>query len=119
MSEVQQMIADPSLMGNAAVEAARKYESGRQEVLEQLAVYGSSSIDGPSSTTTDAGKVATFGREWLRQLADELIIEYPQFGEMYRNVYSYEVANVHDAPKPPIIDVFGEGDIFGELGLAS
>jgi hypothetical protein len=32
-------------------------------------------------------------------------------------VYSYEVNVTHDAPIPPVIDAYGEGDIFEELGV--
>jgi hypothetical protein len=115
-AEVQQMINDPGLQNSPAVMAAAEYEDARQQVLDQLALYGSSAIDGPKSMNTDAGKVATVGRRWLRAVSEELIKKYPQFGELYRNVYSYEVAEVQDEIIPTI-DVFGEGDYFFEMGL--
>ena len=115
--EIQRMIADPDLAGTPALAAASRYEALRQEILVQIIRAGASSIDGPKSPNTDAGRIATYGRNELRTLAEELTLQYPEFGPLFKSVYSYEVNVSHDAIEPIIIDAFGEGDIMTDLGL--
>ena len=119
MAAVNRALADPELDGVPSLDGARIYEGYRNEVLEQIRRAGASTIDGPKSTTSEAGIIATKGRAWLRQKAQELSADYPQFEPLYRSVYSYEVNVTHDAVKPPVIDAFGEGDIFEELGVSN
>jgi len=117
MMEVDRMLVDSSLSGSGAVEGARVYNAMREKVLADIRAAGAATIDGPKSETTLAGQLATAGREWLRIQADELILEYPAFGPLYESVYSYEVSTSHDAVEPLTVDMFGEGDIFEDLGL--
>ncbi len=119
MAEIQRALNDRSLIGVASLEAARMYENARESLLVDIRAAGASSIDGPKSRTSKAGIIATQGRAWLREVAKELAIEYPQFEPLYRSVYSYEVDVSRDAPTPPVIDVYGEGDIFEELGVVN
>ena len=116
-SEMTEAINDTSLAGEPAVDAARIYDQERNRILATLATYGASTIDGPSSETTLAGQTATLGREHLRQLAEELVLEYPEFKPLYDSVYAYEVDGSHDAVEPLTLDMFGEGDPFIEMGI--
>lgn len=100
------------------LDAVRVYESYREEVLEQVRRTGASTIDGPKSQTTDSGIVATKGRDWLRRKAEDLAVEYPEFTPLFENIYQWEVATYNDTPKPPVIDAYGEGDIFDEYEMA-
>lgn len=117
MFEVDLMLSDSSLAGSGALEGARMYNAMRESVLAEIRSTGASTIDGPQSTTTVSGRLATDSRQWLREQADELILQYPAFGPLYEAVYSYEVSTSHDAVEPLSIDMFGEGDIFEDLGL--
>jgi hypothetical protein len=117
MAEMDRLMDDPAFHGLPVVDAAIIYDGYRQEVLRQLEAYGASTIDGPKSMTTDAGRVATYGRGWLRQKAEELEQKYPEFGPLFRSVYSSEVATYHDQPEPPTTPFAGGSDIFEELEL--
>ena len=119
MEEVQRAMRDPRVNNAPSLQAAMEYEAYRQEVLASLTQFGATTIDGPKSRTTDAGKLATYGRERLRQLADELIMQVPEFGPLYRSVYASEVAEYNDEALPPSFDMFNEGDIFFDLGLSA
>lgn len=100
MAEIRRMLNDPDLEQYGVLDAARRYESYREEVLQALKEYGATTIDGPSSQDTDAGRLATFAREWLRDRAEQLRTEYPQFGPMFDSVYAWEVDLSHDEPEP-------------------
>lgn len=117
MAEVFEWLSDEDLRGQPIVEAARQYEQYRHQVLNQLMTMGASTIDGPSSPDTEAGQWATFGREWLRQKATEIEAEVPQFGELFRSVYAFEVDPSHDQPMPPELTLYDDSDILTELGL--
>ena len=118
LGAIQRMIAAPDLAGSPALAAASRYEALRQEILVQIIRAGAASISGPKSPTTDAGRIATYGRNELRAYAEELTLQYPEFGPLFKNVYSWEVNVGRDAIEPVIIDAFGEGDIMSDLGVA-
>jgi len=111
-AEVMGWLEDPALKGRPITFALRQYEQKRQEVLRQLQANGATSIDGPSSTTTVTGQIATVGREYLRNEAELLSEEYPEFGPLFRNVFYSEVSESHDAVPEPVVDMWGDGDIF-------
>ena len=113
--ELLNAIEDPALAGAPIIEPVRIYESLREQVLEQIRAAGASTIDGPKSTTSESGRVATYGRNWLRERAAELEMQYPQFGPLFRTVYSNEVNESHDATKATVWNLYDEGDIFDEV----
>ena len=109
--EVGRWLDDERLAGQPVVEAARQYESYRQEVLTHLESLGVSTIDGPKSSNTEAGRAATLGREWLRKKAEELSIQVPEFDPLFKSVYSSEVDTYHDEPVPPELILYDQVDI--------
>ena len=111
MLEVSKWLADPALIGQPVVEAAREYEIARQEVLNHLIPMGASTIDGPKSSTTDTGRAATLGREWLRKRAEEIGMRVPQFNALFKSVYASEVGTYHDEPEPPELVLYDQDDI--------
>ena len=113
--ELLNAIEDPALAGAPIIEPVRIYEQLREQVLNEIRATGASSIDGPKSTTSDSGRVATYGRNWLREKAEELEMQYPQFGPLWRTVYSQEVNESHDATKATVWNLYDEGDIFDEV----
>ncbi len=113
--ELLKAIDDPRLAGSAIITPTRIYEDLREQVLEQIRAAGASSISGPKSTDTDAGRIATYGRNWLREKAEELEMQYPEFGPLWRTVYYSEVSESHDAVEAVEWNLYGEGDIFEEL----
>lgn len=96
MAEMQRVIASGEYASMPVVQAASQYEAYRREVLDQIERAGASTISGPKATDTEAGRVATYGREWLRTKAEELSILYPEFAPLYRSVYAREVSESHD-----------------------
>jgi hypothetical protein len=113
--ELLRAIDDNRVAGLPVTEAVRQYEALREQVLEEIYRTGASTIDGPKSMSTESGRVATMGRNWLRQRAEELSQQYPTFEPLFRSVYAWEISTSHDAPEPVVIDAYGEGDIFEEL----
>jgi hypothetical protein len=113
--ELLRALDDSRVAGLPVVEAVKRYEAYYEEVMEEVRRAGASTISGPKSMSTEAGRVATMGRSWLRQKAEELSAQYPTFEPLFRSVYAAEVSTSHDAPEPIVIDAYGEGDIFEEL----
>ena len=50
----------------------------------------------------------------------QLTSEYPEFGPLFDNVFSYEVSITHDEPQAPeeLVAMFGADDGFQNLGVA-
>ena len=112
--ELLRAIEDSRVSDLAVVNPIRIYEDLREQVLAQIREAGASTIDGPKSTTSDAGRIATYGRNWLREKAAELEMEYPQFGPLFQYIYYSEVSEHHDAIQPIDWNLYDEGDIFEE-----
>lgn len=123
MAEVIAWTRDPDLAGTPIVAAVRRYLNERDTVLKHIKNAGASTIDGPKSQETQAGQIAQMGRQWLRDEAENLSMELPEFENIYRSVFFYEVSEDHDAlPEIPAetTNAWGEGDILEQvLGVTS
>lgn len=121
MAEVDRMLEDPSLTGAPILDAVRTYQRERLIVLERIKRAGASTIDGPKSMTTDSGQIATHGRSYLREISQNLFLDYPEFEPMFRSVYNWEIDASNDAPAPTeeMVAMFGAEDGFVNMGVAN
>jgi len=120
MAEVESWVNNSQLAHLDVVQASQLYLMERADVLERIKRAGASTISGASSPNSDAGQVSTILRGYLRDMGAQLTSEYPEFGPLFDNVFSYEVSITHDEPQAPeeLVAMFGADDGFQNLGVA-
>lgn len=119
MAEVRAWMTDPAVMGTSAAQGARIYMQERDAIMAQIEVLGGKTLSA-TSQTTEQGQISNIGRQSLRSLADEITLQYPQFGPLFDSVFSYEVRAELDFGDSSVDtlteNAFGDGgDLFTQL----
>lgn len=82
ITEITKAVSDPILDGNRIAEATRLYLSVRQEALGEAASRG---------LTTLGGKKVADLRGYLRDVAQQIMTQYPEFERIYSRVLFDEI----------------------------
>lgn len=82
ISKLKTMVADPDVKGNVNADSIRQYLSYRDSALAKVQAAGYVDL---------SSKAAAPLRDWLASIAEQIIVENPEFGRIYQRELSPEV----------------------------
>ena len=85
VEQLERMVQDPLLKDNSVVITTKKYLDARQQVIDGFVDAGLSETIWKSSSKYIGVRLA------LRQIADELMVENPDFGPLFDQLLSKEL----------------------------
>ena len=82
ISKLKTMVADPDVKGNVNADSIRQYLSYRDSALAKVQAAGYVDL---------SSKAAAPLRDWLASIAEQIIVDNPEFGRIYQRELSPEV----------------------------
>jgi len=111
IAEVERWMNDPQVMDTTVAKAAAQYMEMRRQILStNLELLGVTTIDGSKK------EEAAYGRKMLRQFADDLAGQVPEFDALWRNVFADEVSPRHDGYEKAEVDLYGTNILAETMG---